>query len=162
MKLLSSIHWVISLSFLSFSYNGVCFDKLKLSVSDIIVTQKGSNGEGKLHFFGQDSYFTFSLLAKIHPMMISSKYTMKNEFKETYSTVRIWHKTKSKYPNGDYFPKSKTVGIWYLDTYIFWMVKSRLVGKLSVFFIKSEIPQQMQIISCLMRSILWISLFTCI
>ena len=89
MKLLSSIHWVISLSFLSFSYNGVCFDKLKLSVSDIIVTQKGSNGEGKLHFFGQDSNFTFSLCAKIHPMMISSEYTMKNEFKETYSTVQI-------------------------------------------------------------------------
>ena len=27
---------------------------LKLSISDVIVSQKGSNGDGKLHFFGRD------------------------------------------------------------------------------------------------------------
>ena len=27
---------------------------LKLSVSDVIVSQKGSNGDKKLHFFGRD------------------------------------------------------------------------------------------------------------
>ena len=37
----------ISLSFCSFLYNGVCYDVLKLSVSDVIVSQKGSNGETK-------------------------------------------------------------------------------------------------------------------
>ena len=35
------------LTFCSFSYNGVYYDVLKLSVCEVIVTQKGSNGEGK-------------------------------------------------------------------------------------------------------------------
>ena len=34
----SSLQWIISLSFCSFSYNGVCFDGLKLSVDDIYGT----------------------------------------------------------------------------------------------------------------------------
>ena len=52
-RLKKQSHWNISLSLCSFSYKGVCFDKLKLSVSDVIVSLKGSNGDGKLHFFGQ-------------------------------------------------------------------------------------------------------------
>ena len=32
-----SLHWSISLKFCSFLYNGVCWDLLKLSVSDVIV-----------------------------------------------------------------------------------------------------------------------------
>ena len=52
----------ISLSFCSFLYNGVYLDKLKLSVSDVIVSQKkGSNGNGKLQFFGWDYNFTKKL-----------------------------------------------------------------------------------------------------
>ena len=51
----SSLHWTFPLSFCSFLYNGVYFDRLKLSVSDIIVSQKGSNGDGKLQFLGWDS-----------------------------------------------------------------------------------------------------------
>ena len=51
---MSSLHCNISLSNCEFSYNGVCFNVLKLSVSDALVSQKGSNGEGKLQFFGQD------------------------------------------------------------------------------------------------------------
>ena len=39
---------------------------LKLSVSDVIVSQKGSNGDKKLQFFGPDYNFTCSLCAKIH------------------------------------------------------------------------------------------------
>ena len=39
----SSLHCNISLSFCSLSYNGVCYNLLKLSVSDVIVSQKGSN-----------------------------------------------------------------------------------------------------------------------
>ena len=39
---LSSLHCNISLSFCLFLYNGVCFDELNLSFSDIIVIQKGS------------------------------------------------------------------------------------------------------------------------
>ena len=46
---------VIFLShFVRFSYTGVCFDGLKLSVSDVIVSQKGSNGrenEPKVTYF---------------------------------------------------------------------------------------------------------------
>ena len=37
------------------------FDGLKLSLSDVIVAQKGYNGEGKLHFFRWDYNFTRSL-----------------------------------------------------------------------------------------------------
>ena len=48
-------HWSFFLSFCLFSYNGVCYDGLKLSVSDVIVGQKGSNGDRKLQFFGWDN-----------------------------------------------------------------------------------------------------------
>ena len=63
---LSSLHWIISLSFCSFSYKGLCFVKLKLSVSDVIVSQKGSNGDRKLHFFGRDYDFNCTLCTKLH------------------------------------------------------------------------------------------------
>ena len=51
------LHWdtvvsiKISLSVCSFSYNGVYYDQVKLSVSDIIVSLKGSNGDRKLLLF---------------------------------------------------------------------------------------------------------------
>ena len=48
----SSLHYIIFLSFFSFSYNGVCSDWLKLSFSDVIVVQKSSNGDGKITFYG--------------------------------------------------------------------------------------------------------------
>ena len=51
---LSSLHCTISISFCSFSCSGVCFNGLNLSISYIIVSQKGSNGNGKLRFFGRD------------------------------------------------------------------------------------------------------------
>ena len=51
---ISSLHWSISLLFCSFSYNGVCYDGLKLSVSDVIVSQKSLIVDGKLRFFGRD------------------------------------------------------------------------------------------------------------
>ena len=50
----SSLHWIISLSFCSFLYNGVCNDGLKLSVDDVAVIKKGNNGDRKLQFSGQD------------------------------------------------------------------------------------------------------------
>ena len=37
---------------------------LKLSVSDVIVSKKSSNGGGKLQFFGRDYNFTRTLWAK--------------------------------------------------------------------------------------------------
>ena len=40
--------------------------RIKLSVSDFIVSQKGSNGDRKLKFFGRNFHFTRSLCAKIH------------------------------------------------------------------------------------------------
>ena len=46
MVLKSSSHWTFSLSSCSFLYNGVCYDELQLLVSDVIVSQKGSNGDG--------------------------------------------------------------------------------------------------------------------
>ena len=36
---------------------------LKLSIIDVIVSQKGSNGDGKLHLFGRD-YILFALFAQ--------------------------------------------------------------------------------------------------
>ena len=53
-RLSRSLHLSISLSFCSFLYNGVCWDVLKPSVSDVIVSQKSSNVDGKLQFFGPD------------------------------------------------------------------------------------------------------------
>ena len=50
-KVVSSLHWIIFLSFCSFSYNRVYFNWSRLSVSDVIVSQKGFNGDKKLHFF---------------------------------------------------------------------------------------------------------------
>ena len=44
---LSSLYWNIYLSFCSVLYNGVCYNVLKLSADDVIVSQKGSNGERK-------------------------------------------------------------------------------------------------------------------
>ena len=52
--MLSSLHCNISLSFCSFLYNGVCFVGLKLSVRDVMLSQKSSNGDGELQFFGWD------------------------------------------------------------------------------------------------------------
>ena len=42
---------------------------LKLSVSDVIVCQKGSNGDRKLKLFGWDYHFTRSLWAKIYSIV---------------------------------------------------------------------------------------------
>ena len=44
----SSLLWSISLSFYSFLYNGVSYDLYKLSISVVIVIQKGSNGDQKV------------------------------------------------------------------------------------------------------------------
>ena len=46
--MISSLPWLISLSFCSFAYNGVYYDRFKLSISEVIVSQKSSNGDGKL------------------------------------------------------------------------------------------------------------------
>ena len=62
----NSLHWIISLSFCSFSYNGVCCKRFELSVSDVIVSQQGYNGDGKLNFFGLDYNLTCSLCTLIH------------------------------------------------------------------------------------------------
>ena len=53
--LVSSFQWIISLSFRSFLYYGVYYNVLKLSVSAVIISQKNSNEDGKLHFFGRFS-----------------------------------------------------------------------------------------------------------
>ena len=37
---MSSLHWIFSLSFLPFLYNGVYWDALKLSVSDVMLVKK--------------------------------------------------------------------------------------------------------------------------
>ena len=43
---------LFSSHFVQFSYNGVYYNVLKLSVSDFIAGQKDSNGVRKGHFFG--------------------------------------------------------------------------------------------------------------
>ena len=43
----SSFHLLILLSNCSFSYNGVYYDCLEISICDIIVSRKGSNEEWK-------------------------------------------------------------------------------------------------------------------
>ena len=55
-----------------FLCNGVRFDVFKLSISDFIVSQKGSKGEEKYHFFGRG----YILLSRL------------------YSTVQKGHITK--------------------------------------------------------------------
>ena len=40
---------------------------VKLSICDVIVSQKGSNGDGKLHFFGRD-YILLALVVKKIPL----------------------------------------------------------------------------------------------
>ena len=42
---LSSTHWIVLLTNGSFLYNGVYYNRLKLSIYDVIVSQKGFNGE---------------------------------------------------------------------------------------------------------------------
>ena len=42
----------------------MCFDGFKLSVNGIIVSQKGSNRDRKLEFFGRDYNFTRTLCVK--------------------------------------------------------------------------------------------------
>ena len=44
----------------------VYYDILKLSVSDVVVSQKSSNGEGKEHFFWREYNFTCSLCTNVH------------------------------------------------------------------------------------------------
>ena len=47
---------------------------LELSISDIIVSRKGSNVDGKLHFFGLDYNFTCTLCAKYEKYVTLSIY----------------------------------------------------------------------------------------
>ena len=63
---LSSLHWMLSPSFSSFSHNEVYYNGLNFSVQEVIVSQKSSNSDRKLQFFGQDYNFTPTLRAKIH------------------------------------------------------------------------------------------------
>ena len=112
----SSLHWNISLSFCSFSYNGVCYDVSKLSVCDVIVSQKGSNGNRKLQLLGWVYNFTRSQCAKIHlwAKILLSKHAMKNEPKEIHFIGWKGHKKYLKQPNGDYCWKTQFLGIIYL------------------------------------------------
>ena len=57
---------------------------LKLSISDVIVSQKSSNGDGKLHFFVLDYNFTDSLCAKYNPLF--EKGTKQNQNKPMETT----------------------------------------------------------------------------
>ena len=56
----SSLHWI-------FFSQIVCFrtmEYVRSSICDVIASQKGSNGDGKLHFFGRD-YMLLALFAQI-------------------------------------------------------------------------------------------------
>ena len=98
----SSLHCNISLSFCSFSYNEVYFDGIKLSVNDVIDSQKGSNGNGKLKFNGRDYNFTCTLCAKLR-LWAKMLLKMSAHFDHgTYSNVQKGHKIKQKWTNGDY------------------------------------------------------------
>ena len=66
LQVASNLHCNISDSFCSFSYSGVCFVQLKLSIDDIIIIQKGSNGDLKFKLYDMDYYFTCTLCAKLH------------------------------------------------------------------------------------------------
>ena len=46
---------------------------LKLSINDVVVIQKVSNGDGKPHFFGWNYYFTRSLCSKIQMSLFSAE-----------------------------------------------------------------------------------------
>ena len=55
-------------------YNGECFRRLKLSVDDVIVSLKGSNGEQKFKLYGRDYYFTCTLCRELH--LCAKKHTL--------------------------------------------------------------------------------------
>ena len=57
----SSLHCIIALSIYSFSYNGVCCDALKLSICDIIVSQKGSVETESYISLGSTKFYLLSL-----------------------------------------------------------------------------------------------------
>ena len=92
---LSSLHCNTSLSFCLFSYSGLCFGKLKLSVSDVIVNQKRYNGERKLHFLGWD-YQRFKILIKMSACIdIDRACDLKRtEGNRLHCTKRAQNKTK--------------------------------------------------------------------
>ena len=71
----SSLPWDIFLLFCLFPYNGVCFGRLKLSADDAIVSQKGTNGEGKFISYGLDHYFTCTLCSKFLRAKLQHRYT---------------------------------------------------------------------------------------
>ena len=50
----SSLHWIISLYFCLFSYDGECSDQLRLSVVVGIVNLKSSNGDRQPNIYGLD------------------------------------------------------------------------------------------------------------
>ena len=87
----SSLHWLIFLL------------KLLVFVQWSIIGQKGSNGDGKLHFFERDYDFTHSLCAKIHlwakirrNRVLETTNTLWAQMKMllgvTYSIIRKGHK----------------------------------------------------------------------
>ena len=57
----SSLHYTNSRSIFSFSYIGVRWVTLKISIDDIILSQKSSNEDGKLHFFGETLFYSLYL-----------------------------------------------------------------------------------------------------
>ena len=77
-KFFSSLHWSISLSYCSFSYSGLCYEQLKLSIDDVIVAQKDTMGhcvrEKKLFYALENAFkyvlFLFELALKNDHMNI--------------------------------------------------------------------------------------------
>ena len=124
---LSSLHCIISLSFCSFSYNGVCYDKLKLSVDDIIVSQKGSNGDRKLHGTLNEPREIHSILQKEYRIktkivqwrLLFVKAFVTRTILEGFHSLRIKH---------------NTVGIWITYHCWFWMFQTRSVVEWSGFW----------------------------
>ena len=75
----------IYLSFCSFSHSGVCFDGLKLSTNDVIVSQKRSNGDRKQHF----SCMTIILLALFAQRKVFGLRNNQNSLMETTCLIFI-------------------------------------------------------------------------
>ena len=112
---------VVSIDF--FCHHSVHFSTLEciknifqLSNSDVIVSQKGSNGEGSISL-GR----TIILLALFtQNLMFGQRYILsRSSDPASHSSVRKGHKRKPEQANGDYFPKRSGLKTTFANQYDF-------------------------------------------
>ena len=119
----SSLHYVIFLSFCSFSYSGVCSDLLELSLCDLIVFPKSSSAcllsqtPIQPHLKGTKlNYMILLLTVKLYPPnRILIKVMTKTFFK--YSIIATWLFRKTHHLKCDnFFLRLLSIQMWKILT----------------------------------------------